>query len=1063
MSQSVEQISLAELSKVLGIKVTDLIKAADRIRLEDIEDEDDVERLIAEAGILDVEDNKAREISEFLETPQAKKILKKYLPQMPSLPPEKHDDYVGFVSKELYGLLPDERKPGFSPGMIKQTIFNLGVVDVYRGSVNPEEETPPPAELFRFDKGIANSVVKNYALRKIQRVRINSIDDFEIAKKVAEKSLEEILSELGEKDIKGLESVNLYVNLNNLISYGKEIWANLRPKFGIRPRMHQIVRMYEAVKNGKKRMIIDDTTSAGKTLTSVAIKCLLDKGDDCGSSRPSRALVLAPNQALGYAWSQEEINRYAEALRLPNQDIIHVSSREDLAKIQDQDIILMGYSKLSQGSDREKNEFLDTILETIDNVDMVIIDECHNLKNINAERTKAARPIIEATKDKRVLLLSATTIPNKIQDAGFLLYMLDPVKFRYYADHPFVYEADRYSIANAFNSGKWFCFERKDAKETFNLPDLEMGIEELSIDAVHKFDIDPQFVEKYVDTWKKETDAFSAYHALRRIMLESEMDELENVCKRIREKDNDAQILIFSTLQKGFAKPLEERLQKTFEKDEIDIINSEETARSSTEATVDERLRIAREFREGKKKILINSTGTVSESISFVSGKKDVYLIFAEPQLVPANYDQTVGRPYRYGQEGRVHVVEMMPTSPDLYSKLRKAHEELSQDLNFRATWQPTTVFEDARNIRDEKIKARDLVKAALPLGHLAEVANMEQVDMSNAASLNSVRRFNTKEKSPNKRLLEGTKAVNPHVGGVYDDLLKDKRRLLLVESYDDPDWIKTSSGDANRAMNALLRTLSGSEEDYMSAKVLDWGNGTACLARIAKEDGKTGIYCLDNMKEMYEKARIKCLEQGVYTEDMIDDFLMIGDARDMPFEDESFDFVTSSHALQYNAQGFDRKRDIETILLETNRVLKKRGYGILVLPNQATSSKDLKNMKQLIKEYGFEEWMVKHIEGHGYNEETKKKNKASSYHILVFRKKENRYNLVERENNQDVFVYNKKKPMIIGGYTFTCFGESRKRSPKDRSKEVIATEFRLESGEDMLEYIKNKMKEQEE
>lgn len=86
----------------------------------------------------------------------------------------------------------------------------------------------------------------------------------------------------------------------------------------------------------------------------------------------------------------------------------------------------------------------------------------------------------------------------------------------------------------------------------------------------------------------------------------------------------------------------------------------------------------------------------------------------------------------------------------------------------------------------------------------------------------------------------------------------------------------------------------------------------------------------------------------------------IVGDARELPFEDQTFDGLISFSALYYI-------KEIETVFNEMNRVLKDNGVAIIELGNLysintvLTRNKDMKSyhvptskMKELIRENGF-------------------------------------------------------------------------------------------------------------
>src|SRR3989344_3810955 len=63
---------------------------------------------------------------------------------------------------------------------------------------------------------------------------------------------------------------------------------------GISPYPYQAMRVYEATRNGTKRLLIWDTTSAGKTYTASLIKGLEDEQRLKDGKKQSRAIVLSP-------------------------------------------------------------------------------------------------------------------------------------------------------------------------------------------------------------------------------------------------------------------------------------------------------------------------------------------------------------------------------------------------------------------------------------------------------------------------------------------------------------------------------------------------------------------------------------------------------------------------------------------------------------------------------------------------------------------------------------------------------------------------------------------------
>ncbi len=795
-----------------------------------------------------------------------------------------------------------------------------------------------------------------------------------------------------------------YMDTRRIIEFGRHL---SKQSDGIlRPKPHQIVRIHEAVRNGKKRMLCADTTSAGKTLTAVADKGLLDEDFKEKKGRKAKALVIAPNQAVDSAWTNTEINKYTGAMQLPKQTSIKIE-RGNLDSLAQYDFILVNYDKLSiEDSEAKVNKYLRAIVDVLPLVDMVIVDECHNLKNIQSNRSRAFRQIVEKTKGKYFLMLSASPIPNRLEDAGFLLYMLDPVRYKHYADNPFDYAADRYSIMNAMNSGAWFTFSREDVKALFGLPELYFGDESLGIESAHRFELSEEAAIRYFREWKRDAGGISKIAKLSRILLESEFDEIIRLCNLIKEKDPEAQAAVYSFYKEGFTEELAARLNAKFGSRSAGTITGDEK-------DMGKRMAMANRFRKGKVDFLVNTIKTVSESISLITHDRPSYLIFAEPPIVPANYDQAIGRLYRISQSAPVTILEMIPTSAILneWMAAEKERRIVEEGIRFRKSWRPGTIFEDKYRMRQEKNELLYRVLNALNIEDLIEIANVSEGGDDEAHGYITIPPKPEREETTNEKFNEGLKKVRKCIGRPLEELVNSNDSTYLVDSYSRKDWDTTSSADTNKAIAKIIYTLR--EETGRPLKdILDWGCGTACLARTMKEK----VHNLDAMSEMIEVGKDKCEELGIY-DGKVDDYFHIANAREMScFKDKTFDVIVSSYSLQYNAQGWEHRRDMEEIIAETNRILKDNGYGIFALANQATSASDIKAItEELLPMYGFEVILSDYVTGHAIREETGRENKVfQGVHLIVYQKKEDKKGLQGEDTK--IFIYSPYKQIGIGG-----------------------------------------------
>jgi ubiquinone/menaquinone biosynthesis C-methylase UbiE len=815
----------------------------------------------------------------------------------------------------------------------------------------------------------------------------------------------------------------------------------------LRPRMHQIVRIHEAVNNGTKRILCADTTSAGKTYTALLIQAALTEKKRRETGRAdarARALLIAPNQGIHSAWTQEEINDYAAGTGFepPNVVVLDRVLAGDSRAIRDAGLFCVNYDKLSIAP--SENRYLSPIVENLDAFDVVFVDECHNLKNQNSNRSTAFLEIIARTLDKHFVMLSATPIPNRLSDAGFLLYMLDPVKYKRFAAGPFVYEENRFTITNAMHSGKWFTFTREDLRQTFSLPELRLGVPELGIGPVHNFELEEPDAQAYLDVWKRPDSAGPKIVDLSRILLRASFNPTKDLIKRIRTAQPNAQFGIFSFYKEGVSGELAAFLGDTLRAEEI-----------SGDLSLEERLRLARSFRKHEIDAAVCTLSTVSEAIPLSTGNTPTYVLFIEPPIVPANYEQAIGRFYRILQKNGVYVIEIIPTIKRKAEEMQAEKERLEEEgVKFRRTWKPTTVFEDKRQAREEKEEAIEGVSRGAQLSALVEASAEMLEGCENPAAYRSILRPVPPSSNPNISFNEGLKKARVCIGrGTLFESSEPKH--ALIGSYVSEDWEKTSSADTNEAIAQAIRAIRKATGNSLE-NILDWGSGPACLARKLKEK----VTNFDMFSEMLEAGRRET--QKIYRE-QADKYFKQGNARQMPFQAGQFQLVCSSYALQYNAQGYQHRKDIAEILAETNRVLAAGGYGIFALPNQATDQQDLKVLtEKLLPSFGFRTLACEFVSGHAQNEQTKRLNQVFQGFYFVLYQKERNVTLSEtksQDTDSDI-LFKPYKTLGIGGEREI---EIQKRETGAYKKEdASATDFRVKREgrrEDFIAYLERTLK----
>lgn len=120
---------------------------------------------------------------------------------------------------------------------------------------------------------------------------------------------------------------------------------------------------------------------------------------------------------------------------------------------------------------------------------------------------------------------------------------------------------------------------------------------------------------------------------------------------------------------------------------------------------------------------------------------------------------------------------------------------------------------------------------------------------------------------------------------------------------------------DQRRRLRAIVSARPGEQG-------LDVGCGVAHLAcELAKDVAPLGrISAIDKSSEAIEASKVRIAKEGL--EELVD--VRIGDAADLPFPDESFDFVVSAQVYCYVP-------DVARAIREAARVLRKGGRLVVL------------------------------------------------------------------------------------------------------------------------------------
>lgn len=810
----------------------------------------------------------------------------------------------------------------------------------------------------------------------------------------------------------------------------------------IKPRTHQIIRMAELVEGalgeeyrtrGTRRAVIADATSAGKTLTAVGIKALRDQR----SGSNGKALVIAPEQAIREAWKPDRINEYCRSMGLPLQDVRFLE-RNSMEKAFEGDMIFVNYHKFGYLPDINANPYRQAVLDHAHLLREVIFDESQNLKTITANRTCALIDVVERTRGLPALIMSAAPIPNKLKDAGFLLYLLDPIAYKKYATLDFQYNMDPDAIRNAILTHSWFHLSRDDVGQMFGLPSIE------GENTPTHIPLDDRVADAYVNVWAQRMDSGAKILQLRRTLLTAKVPYIIQTVREGKEKDARTQFSIFTFLKDGFI--TENGGQEGSLVRELKRMGLRVGIISGDTERVAERLQVAEEFRDGNIDVLLSTVQTAGEAISLVTYDRPCVALLADPPIAPGEYDQIVGRHYRHGLRAPLRVLELVTRSEYLNQRMRERKPEIEQHARFRRNWQPSTIEEDRFTLRNQKRRLyQERVVRGLRLEGtweiIADIGDDETTEVGVAyPSVPGAKKPASGTKGYNKiDFMKGVNAVRTKIGSPVESLVASDGMDDLRESYSDDRWAQLSSAaDTDRLVAQVITSLE-EKNSVLYKKILDWGSGTCCLDQIMKN----GIVSLDRDHGMLKEGRNKVKGARCVQANM----------RYAPFRSGSFDVVTSIYALQYNAQGHMDRRDVEEILLETNRVLTERGYAIFALPNQATSERDFTSFRdKFLPDYGFNVLFADFVSGGNLDpvRNTYQKEFEGAY-IVLAQKGENRTELAPGGGG---IIYSPVFAAAAGGSKNICMDAS---PPRGRDKEKKPSNvFMTKSGMQLDKVIKS-------
>ena len=400
-------------------------------------------------------------------------------------------------------------------------------------------------------------------------------------------------------------------------------------KYSHRPPLeHQKEAIQKLLEN--KKFILADDMGLGKT-TSTIISAL--------ETGAKKVLIICP-ATLKINWKRE-IENYSDRP-------IYIAESKNFSN--EHDFVIANYDIIKNFHDPKKKED-SVILKT--QFDLVIIDECHMIKNPQAIRTKLINDIVKKT--ERLWLLTGTPMTSRPMDYFNLLSLVDsPVSKNWMA------YAIRYCAGYQFNAGGRKIWNVTGASNLEELRDRTSGtilrrLKENVLDLPDKI-ITPVYLKlkskayedvmgEYYDWYDKNpeeskslTVQFSKLTKVRQIIAEEKIHQTIEIAENIIEQGK--KVIIFCNFTDSLNKIVEH-----FGKTAVKLDGS--MAQHERQYSVDQ-------FQENEKiKVFVGNIKAAGTGITLTAGEA---AIFNDLSFLPSDHAQAEDRSYRYGQKNNVLV-----------------------------------------------------------------------------------------------------------------------------------------------------------------------------------------------------------------------------------------------------------------------------------------------------------------------------------------------------------------------------------------------------------------------
>jgi len=436
-----------------------------------------------------------------------------------------------------------------------------------------------------------------------------------------------------------------------------------------------------------KSALLADQMGTGKTVQSTtAMRILFIKGV------VKKAVVVVPSPLIS-VW-EEHLKLWAPELRF-----ILLNDKKDIRKLlydTKAHVYVISYDTLKSDF-KTSQKLLENFAK---NIDLVILDEAHNIKNASTIKSKAVKFISQNAKYRWAL--SGTPLQNKIEELLSLLEFLFP-------DREFDKNLSPEEVRKLIEPIMLRRLKKDVLKE---LPDkLPPIIEKLDLSAKQRQEYDyilgleQERITNLIEKHKKEKNfkfilKQNIIHSIQKLRQvcnfpsdSIESPKAERLLEIVKEVlQNGEKIVIFTNFYRAGVEKIFKYLTKEIPESKIALFHGKMSFKEKKKAV--------KRFVEDKNcSIFIGTIGSAGEGLTLTVSS---YAVFFDMHWNPAKMWQAEDRIHRIGQKNKV-VIHSLITRDTIEEKILQKLEEKRKLIE--------TVVDGVKHIQEEEISIKDLME----------------------------------------------------------------------------------------------------------------------------------------------------------------------------------------------------------------------------------------------------------------------------------------------------------------------------------------------------------------